>query len=1199
MDTNKTGLTSSKATTEALDPFSLHHSDHPGMVLVSKVLEGDNYSTWSRAMRISLSAKDKIGFVTGSIKPPSSTDDSFPSWQRCNDMVISWLLNSIHPDIASSVIYAETASEIWADLRERFSQGNDSRIYQIKRDIVEHRQGQQSISVYYTKLKAFWDELSSYHEVLSCSCGGLEKLKERDEKERVMQFLMGLNDSYAAIRGQILLMHPLPDTRRVYSLVLQQEKQVEVSLNNGNKNHYAMLADRDNKATSAHQVQKQKTPLHCSYLLLPTWLSIGYKLHGKNVKPPNQRHSNANNVKVETNKAVETEAKLLPTNDGPRLTTEEYNQLMAMIRKNNGGNSQHFANATAELLDPKNLPKTTTISLPDGGQAHIESIGSLHVTPHIKLDDDATTRKTIGLGKQHNGLYYLAQDQNPALAYAIHKHSDLWHQRLGHPSSGPLQVLAKVNPEIYFDSKHVCDICPLAKQTRLSFPSSFISSHAPFDLIHCDIWGPHRINSHSGARYFLTIVDDHTRYTWIHLMSFKSETQGILQSFISWVETQFNHLDTKGSITIIHVLTPQQNGVVERKHRHLLNVGRALRFQANLPLKFWGESIQTACYLINRLPIPLLSHKSPYQLLHNKARRCIFVGYPLGQKGYRVYDLETNKFFSSEMLSFMNIHHHCFHLLSLPLMNAHLILTPLCHLHLLLLVVLTASSNQMSTSGIFISTTPPRLLPANLLPCQVTRHPLTRYFLCTTLTKISNFVCAITTLWNLQLMNRRLDPKWQEAMAAELHALEQNHTWTLTPLPSSHRPIGCKWVYKIKYNSDGTVERYKARLVAKGFTQREGIDYKETFSPVAKLTTVRCLLAIAAVRHWSLHQMDVQNAFLHGDFLEEVYMQLPPDFRRQGETPMVCRLNKSLYGLKQASRSWFRKFSATIQQDGFHQSRADYSLFTKISGNSFTAVLIYVDDMIITGNDENVIAALKESLHTKFRIKDLGQLRYFLGIERKYTLDILDEARLAWGQTIINTYGENNKLPHVGDLLKNPSTYVRLPHLDVVHHLLRYLKGAPGQGLYFPAKGNLLLRGFCDANWARCSITRRSVTGYCIFLGGALISWKTKKQTTVSRSSAESEYRAMASITCELTWLRYLLDDLKVEHSQPAKLFCDSKAALHIAANPVYHERTKHIEIAHVPSSCQLADLFTKPLNSSIFHSLLNKFGVLDIHAPT
>ncbi|RVW99200.1 Retrovirus-related Pol polyprotein from transposon RE1 [Vitis vinifera] len=951
MDINKTGLTSSKATTEALDPFSLYH---PGMVLVSKVLEGDNYSTWSRAMRISLSAKDKIGFVTGSIKPPSSTDDSFPSWQRCNDMVISWLLNSIHPDIASSVIYAETTSEIWADLRERFSQGNDSRIYQIKRDIVEHRQGQQSISVYYTKLKAFWDELSSYHEVLSCSCGGLEKLKEMDEKERVMQFLMGLNDSYAAIRGQILLMQPLPDTRRVYSLVLQQEKQV----------------------------QKQKTPLHCSYCdrdyhsiekcYYLHGFPIGHKLHGKNVKSPNQHHSNANNVKVETNKAMETEAKLLPTNDGPRLTTEEYNQLMAMIRKNNGGNSQHFANATAELLDPKNLPKTTTISLPDGGQAHIESIGSLHVTPHIKLDDDATTRKTIGLGKQHNGLYYLAQDQNPALAYAIHKHSDIWHQRLGHPSSGPLQVLAKGYR--FYDLE----------------TNKFFSSR---DVVFHEHIFPFHTNPQEEQHDVVVLPLPQTSYEPITTETTKPQADDQSPPLLSSLESTFN----ERTLDLDTIVSP---------------------------------------------PPPA-----------------------------------TRRF---DRIKQPNVQFQNFHLYH---------------------TAKVASSQSSSLSG--------------------TRHPLNRYISYAQLSpKYRNFVCAITTLVEPTTYEQAvLDPKWQEAMAAELHALEQNHTWTLTPLPSGHRPIGCKWVYKIKYNSDGTVERYKAQLVAKGFTQREGIDYKETFSPMAKLTTIRCLLAIAAVRHWSFHQMDVQNAFLHGDLLEEVYMQLPPGFCRQGETLMI-------------------------------------------SGNSFIAVLIYVDDMIITGNDENVIAALKESLHTKFRIKDLGQLRYFLGIE-----------------------------------------------------VARSTDGAPGQGLYFPAKGNLLLRGFCDADWARCSITRRSVTGYCIFLGGALISWKTKKQTTVSRSSAESEYRAMASITCELTWLKYLLDDLKVEHSQPAKLFYDSKAALHIAANPVYHECTKHIEIdchvvreriqlgaivtAHVPSSCQLVDLFTKPLNSSIFHSLLNKFGVLDIHDPT
>ena len=217
-------------------------------------------------------------------------------------------------------------------------------------------------------------------------------------------------------------------------------------------------------------------------------------------------------------------------------------------------------------------------------------------------------------------------------------------------------------------------------------------------------------------------------------------------------------------------------------------------------------------------------------------------------------------------------------------------------------------------------------------------------------------------------------------MIAELEALENNHTWSLTPLPPNKKPIGCKWVYKINYRFDGTIERYKARLVAKGFTQVEGLDYHDTFAPLAKLVTVRALLSVVSAKNWSLHQLDVNNAFLHGDLDEEVYMTLPPGFARQGET-RVCKLDKSIDGLKQASHQWFAKFSKTLHNAGFSQLRADYSLFTKTIGTSSTFVLVYVDDIIVIGNDSSTIQQLKDFLAKNFFLKDLRRLKYFLGIE--------------------------------------------------------------------------------------------------------------------------------------------------------------------------------------------------------------------------
>ncbi|CAN0830524.1 Retrovirus-related Pol polyprotein from transposon RE1 [Linum grandiflorum] len=244
-------------------------------------------------------------------------------------------------------------------------------------------------------------------------------------------------------------------------------------------------------------------------------------------------------------------------------------------------------------------------------------------------------------------------------------------------------------------------------------------------------------------------------------------------------------------------------------------------------------------------------------------------------------------------------------------------------------------------------------------------------------------------------------------MILELQSLLMNHTWSIVSLPPFKYVIGNKWVYRVKYKSDGSIERFKARLVAKGYSQQEGVDYQETFAPVVKMTTIRLFLALAARFGWHLHQLDINNAFLHGDLTEEVYMKVPPGLVVDSTIPNpVCKLHKSLYGLKQASRQWFTKLSDQLDAAGYVQSKVDPSLFTKTSGANFTAVLIYVDDLIVGGTDLLEIQTVKKVLHDSFKIKDFGDLKFFLGLEvarsqagihlsqRKYTLEILDEASL-------------------------------------------------------------------------------------------------------------------------------------------------------------------------------------------------------------
>lgn len=489
---------------------------------------------------------------------------------------------------------------------------------------------------------------------------------------------------------------------------------------------------------------------------------------------------------------------------------------------------------------------------------------------------------------------------------------------------------------------------------------------------------------------------------------------------------------------------------------------------------------------------------------------------------------------------------------------------------------------------------------------------------------------------------------WRQAMLDEFNALLRQGTWSLVPSSPHHNTVGCKWVFKIKRRSDGSLERYKARLVAKGFHQQSGLDYFDTFSPVVKPTTIRTVLSIVVSCGWGIRQLDIKNAFLHGYLSEAVLMQQPPGFIDPQRPTHVCKLHKAIYGLKQAPRAWFQRFGTFLLQAGFIQSRSDSSLFVYRDGLSIMILLLYVDDIVLTGNTPSHLSAFIHALGIEFEVTDLGTLNYFLGIEvshlkdsvhltqNKCTLDLLRKSNLLECKPVSTPMASRTSASHSdGSPLADPTPYRQLvgalqylnitrpdityavqhvsqfmsspsdTHMEAVKRILRYLKGTLGHGLsLFRSSDPSLLIAYSDADWAGCPDTRRSTTGYCIFLGPNLISWSAKKQRTVSRSSAEAEYRALAYACADTIWIQGLLRELRYPLPQPVILNCDNLSATYMAANPVFHSRTKHIgldyhfvreriasgshQVKFIPSTHQLADVFTKGLPTDRFNRLVS-----------
>ncbi|TQE05315.1 hypothetical protein C1H46_009090 [Malus baccata] len=656
------------------------------------------------------------------------------------------------------------------------------------------------------------------------------------------------------------------------------------------------------------------------------------------------------------------------------------------------------------------------------------------IHPRFYRVQDSRTGKILFQGPSNNGLYPSHSSHQPSGVFACvgERVSDaLWHSRLGHVSFSILQHLVSANklPIKGSISSKFCQFCPLGKSHKLPFSLSSSMASSPLELIHCDVWMSPSL-SISGYKYYVIFVDDYSRYTWLYPLRLKSDVFSTFVTFNHIVETGLTLLAQSGLSTPFWTESfHTSNYIINRLPTCLLhNLSPFEKLFHKPPQYQFFKVFGCACFPYLR---PYNTNK-----LQFRSKRCVFLGYSLNHLGYRCLDPSTGRVFLSRHVVF-DEHSFPYKESIVPAPSS------LSSSADPVLTIGPSPSPSPSTPTPFIPP-PPSSIPSTL-PSPSTQRPLQVYarrpprpthtsaspsspqpaFPITptpssapgpnlppdapaasvsSTPEVSNLSHSMVTRSKVGV--RKPNPKyafvttisddlveptcfsqahkhteWRKAMADEFTALQHNGTWTLVPFHHTMNVLPNKWVYKIKRRSDGSIERYKARLVANGFHQQAGLDYGETFSPVVNHATIRLILPIVIHYNWPLRQLDVQNAFLHGSLNEDVYMRQPPGFVDSQRPTHVCKLQRSLYGLKQAPRAWFHCFSQHLENLGFVSSHADSSLFTFFDGSVVLYLLIYVDDILITGNSTDHIARLIQQLGVLFSMKDLGPLHYFLGME--------------------------------------------------------------------------------------------------------------------------------------------------------------------------------------------------------------------------
>ncbi|CAL9028710.1 unnamed protein product [Prunus brigantina] len=714
-------------------------------------------------------------------------------------------------------------------------------------------------------------------------------------------------------------------------------------------------------------------------------------------------------------------------------------------------------------------------------------------------------------------------------------------------------------------------------------------------------------------------------------------------------------------------ITPQQNGVVERNNRVLVEMARVMLNSKNLAKHCWGLfPVNTACYISNRVFVRSGTKQTPYEIwkgkkpnvsyfrvfgstcyilrdrehlakFDSKCDKGIFLGYSTSSRAYRVYNCRSRTIIESINVTIDDFAAY----IEMALDEDGLFPPPSLEQEspgLDLVVDLSTFGNSVPVA-LSTPSTSSSISSVQAASSHSDHSPLTQ--------------SESVIIGPLNQGVRTRKQLAQEISHEELNQFVRNDVWYLVPRPVNTNVIGTKWIFKNKTDEQGNVVRNKARLVAQGYTQMEGIDFDETFAPVARLESVRLLLAIACHLKFKLYQMDVKTAFLNGVLNEEVYVEQPKGFEDPHHPNDVFRLKKALYGLKQAPRAWYERLSSHLLGNGYVRGSVDKTLFVKRFKKDVLIAQVYVDDIVVGSTSDLHVQEFIHVMTSEFEMSLVGELNYFLGLQIKQSHDGIFISQSKYAKSLVTKFGlegaKSARTPMstsakihrdllgksvdqtlyrsmIGSLLYLTASRPDISfsvgvcarfqsdpkesHLFAVKRIIKYVSGTIDFGLWYTYDTCVNLVGYSDADWAGCSDDRKSTSEGVFYAGNNLVAWHSKKQNSVSLSTAEAEYVAAGSCCTQLIWMRQMLEDYGLAQSC-FLIYCDNMSAIDISKNPVQHSRTKHIDIRHhfirdlvedkilslefVPSEKQLADILTKALDFQKHGTLRQSIGLCSI----